>query len=59
VHGLDYESEDILVHRVPVSTAEEWLQNGKINNAAAIVAVQWFLLNKTKLLTQWQSNNAK
>ncbi|MDM7861697.1 ADP-ribose diphosphatase [Alteromonas sp. ASW11-36] len=59
VHGLDNESEDILVHRVPVNEAEEWLKNGKIDNAAAIIAVQWFLLNKANLLAQWQGDNAE
>jgi ADP-ribose pyrophosphatase len=54
VHGLESESEDIMVHRVKESDAREWLDNGKIDNAAAIIALQWFFLNKQKLLKSWQ-----
>ena len=46
VHGLAYEGEDIRVHVVPVATAFEWLDNGRINNAMAIIALQWFRLNR-------------
>lgn len=53
VHGLDTESEDIMVHRVAESDARAWLDNGKIDNAAAIIALQWFFLNKEKLLNNW------
>jgi len=53
VHGLASESEDIMVHRVKESEAREWLDNGKIDNAAAIIALQWFFLNKQKLLASW------
>jgi ADP-ribose pyrophosphatase len=59
VHGLDHESEDILVHRVPVSRAAEWLQSGKVDNAAAIIALQWFLLNQSQLMEQWQQADAE
>ena len=54
VHGLAYESEDILVHRVAEKDAREWLENGKIDNAAAIIALQWFFMNKYSLLASWQ-----
>ena len=54
VHGLESESEDIMVHRVKESDAREWLDNGKIDNAAAIIALQWFFLNKRKLLKSWK-----
>jgi len=53
VHGLESESEDIMVHRVKESEARKWLDNGKIDNAAAIIALQWFFLNKQKLLNSW------
>ncbi|NDV91498.1 ADP-ribose diphosphatase [Alteromonas sp. 345S023] len=55
VHGLVSESEDIKVHRVAESTAREWLENGLIDNAAAIIALQWFFMHKTTLLEQWQT----
>ncbi len=54
IHGLDYEAEDIKVHRVPLEIAKCWLNEGKIDNAIAIIALQWLLLNKDALLTQWQ-----
>jgi ADP-ribose pyrophosphatase len=54
VHGLDSESEDIKVHRVAESDARTWLENGMIDNAAAIIALQWFFLNKKKLLNGWK-----
>ncbi|WP_100643766.1 ADP-ribose diphosphatase [Alteromonas facilis] len=59
VHGLEHESEDILVHRVPEAEAVEWLNSGRIDNAAAIIALQWFMLNKTKLLEQWQHRESE
>lgn len=54
VHGLDSESEDICVHRVAESDALEWLKNGHIDNAASIIALQWFFMNKQELLESWQ-----
>lgn len=54
VHGLDYESEDILVHRVKEQDAYDWLQSGKIDNAASIIALQWFFMHKQTLLERWQ-----
>ena len=54
IHGVDDESEDILVHRVPEEKAQEWLESGRIDNAAAIIALQYFFLNKQKIITDWQ-----
>ncbi|MEW9798424.1 ADP-ribose diphosphatase [Alteromonas sp. CYL-A6] len=56
VHGLEHESEDILVHRVGEKQALEWLENGHIDNAAAIIALQWFFMHKQQLLERWQSS---
>ena len=53
IHGLEYESEDILVHRVPASVAFEWCNQGKIENAATLIALQWFALNKQRVLDSW------
>lgn len=55
IHGLATESEDIKVHRVSEETALEWLESGLIDNAAAVIALQWFFMNKTKLQEQWQT----
>jgi ADP-ribose pyrophosphatase len=53
IHGLASESEDIRVLRVPEAQAIKWLQDGIIDNAAAIIALQWFMLNKSKLIEDW------
>ncbi len=55
VHGLEYESEDIRVHRVSAAKAKKWLDTGIINNAATIIALQWFFMNKASLLETWAS----
>ncbi|GAC32509.1 ADP-ribose pyrophosphatase [Paraglaciecola polaris LMG 21857] len=54
VHGLDDESEDILVHRVPEDQAIEWINQGKIDNAATLIALQWFAMNKQRVLDDWK-----
>ena len=45
LHGLAEEGEDIRVHVVPRKTAYQWVVEGKINNAASIIALQWLELN--------------
>lgn len=54
VHGVEHEAEDILVHRVPEQQALEWLESGHIDNAAAIIALQWFFMHKASLMETWQ-----
>ncbi|MCW8995492.1 MAG: ADP-ribose diphosphatase [Psychromonas sp.] len=46
VHGLEEEGEDIRVHVLPRETAYQWVVDGKINNAATIIALQWLELNR-------------
>lgn len=53
VHGLEEESEDILVHVMPVEDAWHKLQQGQLNNAHTIIAMQWLQLNRDKLRQQW------
>lgn len=53
IHGLDSEAEDIKVLRVPLDQAKDWLNKGKIDNSTAIIALQWLLLNKQKVLDGW------
>ena len=48
VHGLEEEGEDIRVHVLPRETAYQWVVDGKINNASAIIALQWLELNWKK-----------
>lgn len=56
IHGLASENEDILVRRVSEQQAIQWLETGVIDNATALIAMQWFLLNKQKVLDEWHSN---
>jgi len=48
IHGLADEGEDIRVHVLPRETAYQWVVEGKINNAATIIALQWLELNRGK-----------
>jgi ADP-ribose pyrophosphatase len=52
VHGLEYENEDILVHKVSESEAYKLLINSEFDNSATIIALQWFFLHKKELLAQ-------
>lgn len=54
VHGLDYENEDIRVHVMSREQAYALVKNGKIENGASIIALQWLELNREELLSQWQ-----
>ena len=47
--GLEEESEDIRVHRLPRVQAMQWLHEGKINNATSIIALQWLALRRTQV----------
>ncbi|WP_392561810.1 ADP-ribose diphosphatase [Orbus sturtevantii] len=55
IHGLDEENEDIKVHVVSREQAYRWVENGLINNAASIIALQWLQINHQKLKNEWQS----
>lgn len=50
IHGLDSESEDIRVLRVPFDKACAWIDEGKINNASTVIALQWLQLHKSEFL---------
>jgi ADP-ribose pyrophosphatase len=49
LYGLAHEGEDIRAHVVPRETAYQWVKEGKIYNAATIIALQWLELNKDNL----------
>ena len=49
IYGLDEENEDIRVFKVSSRQAISWLQEGKINSAAPIIALQWLMLNNDKI----------
>lgn len=53
IHGLSEENEDIKVHVVHRDVAYSWVENGIINNAASIIAMQWLKLNHAQLKKEW------
>lgn len=55
IHGLPEEGEDIRVHVLSVAQALAAVQNGRINNAACILALQWLALNKPRLQSRWKT----
>lgn len=54
VRGVASENEDIQVHIVSRAAALTLLQEGRINSAAPIIALQWLELNRLRLLERWQ-----
>jgi ADP-ribose pyrophosphatase len=57
IHGIDEEGEDIRVHIVSSDTAFKWLDQGRIDSALPIIALQWFRLNRDKIRKQWLEEN--
>ena len=51
--GLEQEGEDIRAFVVPADEVAELLESGRVENAAAVIALQWFLLNRNRLRKQW------
>ncbi|BCG65486.1 MAG: ADP-ribose pyrophosphatase [Methyloprofundus sp.] len=49
IHGLDAEHEDILVSTVSFAEAYKMVEDGRIESAIPIIAIQWLALNKDKL----------
>lgn len=53
IHGLDHEDEDIWVRAVDFNEAYLMLENGEIESAIPIIAIQWLALNRQKLKQEW------
>ncbi len=49
IHGLDAENEDIKVETLPFSEAMTRIGDGRIDNAPAIMGIQWLALNRERL----------
>lgn len=49
IHGLPEENEDIRVHVLSSTQAWQALQAGRMNNAMAIIALQWLQMNRESL----------
>ncbi|CAI2313579.1 ADP-ribose diphosphatase [Vibrio parahaemolyticus] len=54
IHGLDYEDEDIRVHVLSREQAYQWVKDGRFENGASIIALQWLQLNHQELRSQWR-----
>ncbi len=54
VFGLEEEGEDIRVHVWPLETALQAVRDGRINNAASIIALQWLALNRSEVRGMWK-----
>lgn len=54
-HGLEEENEDILVHVVSREQAYQWVEEGRIDNAASVIALQWLELHHKKLREEWNA----
>ncbi len=53
VHGLEEEGEDIRVLVWSLEEALAALDDGRIDNAASIIALQWLALNRDKVRERW------
>ncbi|WP_417532097.1 NUDIX domain-containing protein [Marinobacter lipolyticus] len=51
--GMEHEHEDIRAHVFSSEEAIAMIQDGRINNAAAIIALQWLQLNRTRIREGW------
>jgi len=53
IHGLESENEDIRVHVVSREQAYRWVEEGAIDNAASVIALQWLALHHDSLRKEW------
>jgi ADP-ribose pyrophosphatase len=54
IHGLADENEDIRVHVVSREQAYQWVDEGKIDTAASVIALQWLQLHYQDLRNEWK-----
>lgn len=54
IHGLEEEGEDIRVFAVPFGQAWLWLEQGVIDSASPIIALQWLNLHRPRLQKAWR-----
>ena len=52
IHGLAEEGEDIRVHVLSLTEAFAALRNGRIQNAATIIALQWLEINRESIFCE-------
>ncbi len=54
IFGLPGEHEHIRVSVMDENRLRSLMENGKLANAATLLAAQWFFLNRERVLTQWR-----
>jgi len=53
IHGLAEEGEDIRVHVLSFEDARQACTDGRINNAASLIALSWLALNREQVRAKW------
>ncbi|MEQ6969688.1 ADP-ribose diphosphatase [Pectobacterium polaris] len=53
IHGLAEENEDIRVHVVNRQQSYQWVEEGIVDNAASVIALQWLALHHEELKREW------
>ena len=53
LHGLAHEGEDIRVFTVPADEAIAMVKDGRVNNSAAVMSLQWLALERDALRQTW------
>ena len=53
LYGVEHEHEDIRAHVFSARDAIAMIYDGRVNNAAAIIALQWLQLNRSRLREGW------
>ncbi|WP_372758224.1 NUDIX domain-containing protein [Litorivivens sp.] len=54
VHGLAEENEDIRLHVLPVNEVLAMMDDGRIDNAHSLVALNWFARHHNRLRDLWR-----
>ncbi len=54
IYGLEEEGEDIRVIVMSYQEAVQQLKEGHLNNASAMIAMQWLMLNRGDIQIKWQ-----
>ncbi len=54
IFGVEGEGEHIRVHILPEANVRRMLDESRFENAQTIIAVQWFFLNRERILSVWK-----
>jgi len=54
IHGLPSEHEDILVKVLPFTEAYAMVERHEVDNAVAVVALQWLALHRDEVRKRWR-----